>query len=465
MRKNYFVPSLLRVSRIIMTETFQAAERALVGDIWTSPTAWHSMSALCDDFNGRFAGSDDERKAAAFIVDQLRAYGLSDVHTEPFAMQGWQRGPASLTAGSHSFDCIGLPGTPAGDLTAPIIFIGDGEVADFARAGKTAKGKIAVVRGNGSHRLEKYARAVAAGCVGFVFGGAEPGCLPPTGSLDFGSRPAPIPGIGVSFENVSRLERMLHAGALDAHLRVECTSSPAEGLNVIGDIPGSDPKAGMIMLCAHYDGHDIAQGAVDNASGTVAVMEAARALMQMREHLRLGIRVALWSGEEIGMIGSQAYADAHRRELKGIRFVFNCDIVANSGPLWLGLNGVDCGRLIDFFHALGANGVQEVRASDAHIVPYSDHFSFFIKGVPSLMAFTPGAKIPHAGPHTWGDTLDKVDMRGLRGTAAFAARALLHLAHDPSPLPAQHATRAEVQDMLRKAGYEPLLKAQSRWKF
>lgn len=448
-----------------MTNAFLSAERGMIGDIWTSPSAWRSMKVLCDDFNGRFAGSDDERSAAAFIADQLRAYGLSDVHIEPFAMHGWQRGPASLTAGSHTLDCIALPGTPACNLSAAIIFVGNGEVADFARAGKAAKGKIAVVRGHGSHRLEKYSRAVAAGCVGFVFGGAEPGCLPPTGSLDFGGKPAPIPGVGVSFENVSRLERMLNVGALEAQLRIDCTASPAQGLNVIGDIPGTDPQAGMLMLCAHYDGHDIAQGAVDNASGTVAVMEAARALMQVREHLRLGIRVALWSGEEIGMIGSLAYANAHRRELKRIRFVFNCDIVANSGDLWLGINGLDCDRLVTFFRALAADHVHEVLPSTEHIVPYSDHFSFFLKGVPTLMAGTGGAKLPHAGPHTWGDTLDKVDMRGLRGSTAFAARALLHLAQDPSPLPARHATRAEVQGVLRKAGYEPLLKAQGRWKF
>jgi hypothetical protein len=448
-----------------MTDTFLAAERALVGDIWTSPTAWHSMRALCDDFNGRFSASDDERNAAAYIAGRLGEYGLSNIHTESFPLHGWKRGPATLTAGNHSFDCIALPGTPAGDVTAPVLFIGDGEVADFARAGKKAKGKIAVVRGKGSHRLEKYSRAMAAGCVGFVFGGTEPGCLPPTGSLDFGGKPAPLPGIGVSFENVSRLERMLSDGPLEARLRIESEAFPAEGLNVIADIPGTDPQAGMIMLCAHYDGHDIAQGAVDNASGTVAVMEAARALMQVREHFKLGIRVALWSGEEIGMIGSQAYANAHRRELKQIKFVFNCDIVANSGGLWLGINGLDCSRLVDFFNALAAGHVHDVMPTTDHIVPYSDHFSFFMKGVPTLMAATGGAKVPHAGPHTYGDTLDKVDMRGLRSSTAFTARALLHLAHDPSPLPAQHATKAEVQQVLQKAGYEPLLKAQGRWKF
>lgn len=448
-----------------MTDSFSSTEHSLIGDIWTSPTAWHSLRALCDDFNGRFTASDDERKAAAFIAGQLRAYGLSDVHTEAFPVHGWKRGPASLTAGNHTFDCIALPGTPAGDITAQVIFIGNGEVADFERVGKAAKGKIAVVRGHGSHRLEKYSRAMKAGCAGFVFGSTSLGCLPPTGSLDFGGKPAPLPGVGVSYENVSRLERMLSAGPFEARLRIDCEAFPAEGLNVIGDIPGTDPDAGMLMLCAHYDGHDIAQGAVDNASGTVAVMETARVLMRVREQLKLGIRVALWSGEEIGMIGSQAYADAHRRTLKHIRFVFNCDIVGNSGEMWLGINGVDVERLITFLGALGADGVHDVRPTAEHIVPYSDHFSFFMKGVPALMAYTAGAKHPEAGPHTWGDTLDKVDMRGLRASTAFTARALLHLAHDPSPLPARQATRTEVQDMLRKAGYEPLLKAQGRWKF
>ena len=66
------------------------------------------------------------------------------------------------------------------------------------------------------------------------------------------------------------------------------------------------------MACAHYDGHDIAQGAIDNASGTAAVMEAARALMAVRDQLKLGVRIALWSGEEVGMVGSGAYANAHR---------------------------------------------------------------------------------------------------------------------------------------------------------
>lgn len=448
------------------TPSFVDAERAMLGDIMTSPTLWPSMVALCDDFGGRFVGSADERGAAAYLVRTLKGYGLSDVHTESFPIHGWQRGPALIHAGGHDLDCIGLPGTPPCDLNAPVVFVGNGEPADFDAIKTRLKGTIALVRGSGSHRLEKYFRAVNAGCVGFIFGGSEAGALPPTGSIEFGGAPAPIPGVGVSFETAQRLQRMCQSGPIEARLRVKSKLSDSTGLNVIGDIPPAKKDAGYIMLCAHYDGHDIAQGAVDNASGTAAVVEAARALMQVREQLQLGVRVALWSGEEMGMLGSNAYAVAHKSELGAIRFVFNCDIVGNPGAIWLGINGHDTDRLAAFFQSLAAGRVHDLRITgNSVIVPYSDHFSFYLHGVPALMMANGDPKVPHAGPHTWGDTLDKVDARGLRNSTAFAARAALHLAHDPSPLPARQARPAEVRKTLTDAGYKPLLQAQGRWPF
>ena len=458
------------------TAQFDSAEAALIGNIYTSKTLWPTLRTLCDDCNGRFVGSDDERRAAAFIADTLRAYGLSDVHTEAFDIHGWQRGPAHLLVNKHDLGCIGLPGTPSCKVTAPVINLGAGEPNDFARAGKAAKGKLALVRNAGSHRLEKYFRAVQAGCVGFIFAGADAGCLPLTGSIEFGGKPAPLPGVGISYEAGAQLERLAARGEVNAQLQVQAKLSPAQGLNVIADIPATGRGdvlhlAGgvhlpYLLLCAHYDGHDIAQGAVDNASGTVAVLEAARALMQVREQLNIGVRVALWSGEEMGMLGSNAYALQHKAELKRVKFVFNCDIVSNPGLLWMGINGVDTERLPTFFKQLASENVHELQMTGNEvIVPYSDHFSFYLKGVPALMAATPHAKQPHLGPHTHADTLDKVDMQALRNSTAFVARALLHLAHNPSPLPTRHATKQEVQTALRGAGYEKLLKAQGRWKF
>ena len=455
-------------------DTFASAERNLIGDIYTSTTLWHTIRTLCDDFNGRFVGSDDERKAAAYIAVTLKNYGLVNVQAERFPIHAWQRGPATLTANGHTLDCIGLPGTPACKLDAPIVYADAGEPVDFERVGKRAlKGKIVLTRSTGSHRLEKYFRAVDAGCVGFLFGGNDVGCLPMTGSIEFGGKPAPIPGAGISYETLNRLERMIEQGQVQAELSIKAKLASSYGLNVVADIPPAgaaqiSPDQPFLMLCAHYDGHDIAQGAVDNATGTVAVMEAARALMQVRDQLNIGIRVALWSGEETGMNGSAAYADAHQAELKQIKFVFNCDIVSNPGGLWLGINGVDTDRLAKYLRDLGEMKVHPLQITGNDIiVPYSDHFSFYLKGVPALMAATPhgNPKYQGMGPHTYGDTLDKVDVHGLRTSTAFIARSMLHLAHDQTPLPARHARKTEVQTALRAANYEPLLKAQGRWKF
>ena len=436
---------------------FHAAELKMLGEIWSSPTLWPTMRVLCDDCNGRFVASDDERRAAAFICDSLAKYGLTNAHTEEFAVHGWRRGEARLTVGGKPLTCIGLPGTPACDVTAPLILLGHGEPDDFARVGEAARGKIALVLGKGSHRLEKYGRAIKAGCVAFIFSNSEVGTLPPTGSIEFGGNPAPIPGIGIAYESFLRIERMAESGELTANMKVDAESFPATGLNVIADIPGTDPTAGMLVACGHYDGHDIAQGAVDNASGTAAVMEAARALITVRDQLKLGIRIALWSGEEVGMVGSGAYARSHKDVLPNVKLVFNCDIVSNPGPMFIGLNGYDTDRVAEFMRKL-AGKEYNVNVVNSVTIPYSDHFSFNLHGVAALMAATGEPKYPNLGPHTYGDTLDKVDMRALRSSAAFTARVLLNLAHDPTPLPSRMATRDEVRETLRKAGYEDLLK-------
>ena len=456
------------------TSSIRSADLAVIGEVYTSTTLWPSIQILCDDFNGRFVGSDDERKAAAYIAEQLRSYGLANVHTEAFDIHGWERGPAGILANGHPLECIGLPGTPPCDLTAPLINLGAGEPADFAKAGKAVKGKIALVRSVGSHRLEKYFRAVRAGCVGFVFAGPDLGSLPHTGSIDFGGD-AMLPGVGIAQETYLRLERMLVLGAVSVELKVQARIFPTQGLNVVGDVlpAGAETLSGdYMLLCAHYDGHDIAQGAVDNATGTVAVMEAAKALMQVRDQLNIGIRVALWSGEEVGMIGSGAYAVQHKAELKKLRLVFNCDIVSNPGVLWMGINGVDTERVTKFFRELASGGagnhsqVHDLQITGNEvIVPYSDHFPFYMQGVPALMVATPRGQHPGMGPHTPADTLDKVNVHGLRTSTAFTARALLHLANDPKALPARQASKTEVQTTLKEAGYDVLLKAQGRWKF
>ncbi len=65
-------------------------EQTILGDLWTSTCLWDTLTALCDDGHGRFAGADDERRAGDFMLRRFTEWGLDNVHAEPFDMPGWQ---------------------------------------------------------------------------------------------------------------------------------------------------------------------------------------------------------------------------------------------------------------------------------------------------------------------------------------------------------------------------------------
>jgi Zn-dependent M28 family amino/carboxypeptidase len=87
------------------------------------------------------------------------------------------------------------------------------------------------------------------------------------------------------------------------------------GYNTIAEIPGSDLKDEVVMLGGHMDSWHGGTGATDNAAGCAVAMEAARILMALNFKPRRTIRVALWSGEEQGLLGSRAYVKEHFGEI------------------------------------------------------------------------------------------------------------------------------------------------------
>jgi carboxypeptidase Q len=84
-------------------------------------------------------------------------------------------------------------------------------------------------------------------------------------------------------------------------------SAPAPGFNVIGEIPGSDLKDEVVMIGAHLDSWHSANGTTDNAVGSAVMLEAMRLIRSLGERPRRTIRIALWGGEEQGLIGSRSY--------------------------------------------------------------------------------------------------------------------------------------------------------------
>ena len=134
-----------------------------------------------------------------------------------------------------------------------------------------------------------------------------PGTVNRTSALDG------VPQIVLAVEHYNRMVRLIEHNVpvkVELDVRVQFHEN-AKGFNIVGEIPGTDPSGEVVLLGAHFDSHSFATGATDNATGSTAMLEAARIIKTLGLKPRRTIRVALWGGEEQGLLGSRAYVAAH----------------------------------------------------------------------------------------------------------------------------------------------------------
>ncbi|HXU79670.1 MAG TPA: M20/M25/M40 family metallo-hydrolase [Methylomirabilota bacterium] len=126
--------------------------------------------------------------------------------------------------------------------------------------------------------------------------------------------PAIPPQVTLAAEDYNRLVRMLDQEQklkMAVDLQVEFHDEDPMAYNTIAELPGTDLKNELVMVGAHLDSWHSGTGATDNGAGVAATMEAVRILSALQLHPRRTIRIALWSGEEQGLLGSKAYVAAH----------------------------------------------------------------------------------------------------------------------------------------------------------
>ena len=202
--------------------------------------------------------------------------------------------------------------------------------------------------------------------------------------------------------------------------------------NVIGEIRGSELPNEYVMLSAHFDSWDGGSGATDNGTGTLTMLEAMRILKAAYPNPRRTIVVGHWNSEEMGLVGSRAYAADNPQVVQGLQALFNQDngtgriqnisaagLVNASGNLarWLSMVPADLSRNVTFgFTGSPAGGG-------------SDNASFICSGAP---AFGLGSENFDYGNYTWHtnrDTYDKLNWDDLRNNATLTAM-LVYLASE-----------------------------------
>ena len=467
-----------------------ALDKAVLGEIWTSTAAYDNLRAICDAFGHRFAGSPGERGTALYLDEKLREYGLERVTAEPFRYAGWVRGESTLHVLEpvrQPLRALALPYCPAGTVEAELRWAGDGEEEDFASAGAAAgalHGTIVMTAAetggrNGrpsSHRRDKYMRAVAAGAAAYLYVNQNPGDMPITGGLPGGGQgPAPIPGLGLTFETGELLRRLLEGHTVRLRLHVDATFPEVESSNISADLPAdpASPTRDELVICGgHYDSHDISPGALDNGAGTVITLEAARVLAAVaRRHGRgfaRTLRFCFFAAEEIGLLGSWEWVHRHQAELDRMRFMLNLDTVGRGAPGSEALVVTGIPELVPYFRDVTARLGYPLEVRD-RFSSASDHFPFAMNGIPTagigttqLEANAAHGLVGRGWGHTPADTFDKASSKSFQAAAMVAARLLLHVA-EAADWPAARRSPAQVEQQLQAAGLLDDLKRSGRW--
>ncbi|WP_144184726.1 M28 family peptidase [Elioraea rosea] len=417
----------------------------VLGRIWADPTIVEDFHAICD-CGGRFSGTASEAKARDLLADRLAA--IAPVRRETVSYRGWSRGPAEVVlpegATLEAQALVRSPATEEGGLSARLVDCGRGTPEDIARAGEAVCGAIVLVRHefmigrDHVHRRKKYDAARAAGAAGFLIANHVPGTGPVTGSSGDGSS-GHIPCAGISHEAAARISALDGARVT---LHVRGTFRDETATNLFATIAGRGD--GLIVLSAHYDGHDLAESAIDNASGVACVLAAARAVAEIVPTLAHGLEVALFTVEEWALWGSAehlaAMPEAERRRR---RLNVNLDSVAGDDALTALTSGVP--GLAGFLHAALAPAGLGLGIAPRYM-GNSDHANYLRAGIPAfrLCAGFERPATPLSLLLTRADTRDKVHPHQLKTAASVTAAILLAACADralPPALAAEEAAR------------------------
>ncbi|MEO1167689.1 MAG: M28 family peptidase [Pseudomonadota bacterium] len=295
--------------------------------------AFSITEGLSTEIGPRLAGTEAEARAREWAIARLTALGFSNVRTEPFQMPTWVRGAetaqivspypqamhvaalgrsgstgdAGVTAEIVAFEDIeALRAAPMGSLTGKIVYVGhhmeaaqDGSGYGFAGPTRWTAPSLASERG---------AAAIVIRSVGTADHRS-----PHTGVTSWAEGVTPIPAGALSNPDADALERMITPGyPVTMHL----TLTPRwvgeqESGNVIAEIPGSNPDAGIVLAACHIDSWDLSPGVFDDAAGCGIVTAAAHAILESGVPSRRTIRL-FWAGaEEVGLHGATAYFERH----------------------------------------------------------------------------------------------------------------------------------------------------------
>lgn len=251
----------------------------------------------------------------------------------------------------------------------------------------------------------------------------------------------------LSSDDYLRVQRLVEAGQkveMEADVKTKFYDNDIKGYNVIAEIPGTDPvlKNEIVMLGGHLDSWQGATGATDNAAGCAVMMEAVRIIKALGLQPKRTIRIALWSGEEQGLLGSRAYVRNHfadpadmvlKPEHGNVSAYYNLDNgTGRIRGIYLQGNaaaGAIFAKWLEPFYELDAKTITINNTGG------TDHLAFDGVGIPGFQFIQDEIEYDTRTHHTNMDTYDHLVPEDLKQAATIVASFVYNTAQRDEKIP------------------------------
>ena len=423
----------------------------------------------------RLTASPAHKRAAEWTRNRLASYGLSNAHLEPWKFgRGWELQKLTVEMIEPRYLPLiayadGWSASTNGEVVAVPVFIGGKSPEDVAAMAASLEGAIvmsqpmmanfvrkdrpqpsdpnyepmsaAYATSAGARpptpgqetpqqRAQRMAQALKSAGAGVIVKPSigEHGTVFVTGR-DGG--PGATPSVTMSGEQYNMIARYLQQN-VPVKLRINVQSNfydndSGNAYNVIAELPGTDPvlRDEVVMIGGHLDSWHTGVGATDNADGTATVMEALRILKAIDARPRRTIRIALWGGEEQGLLGSKAWVAQHfageANAAARAKFDVYFNIDNGTGKIygWFLQNKQEVRPIFDsWLEPLKSIGA---RRNVGEPVGSTDHLSFIDAGVPGFNPIQDYGSYDIRTHHTNMDTVDRVNVDDIRQAAIVMA--------------------------------------------
>ncbi len=454
----------------------EAADQKIAEEVKAHSQLMENLTYLTTEIGPRLTGSLQMQKANEWTLKRFRNYGI-DAHLETAEIQhAWTRGndTAEIVAPISrrvEVRALGWSKATAGVVSAEVVPV-DAQTADELAPYKgKLKGKIVVGRAAAipSAEADNAYDAVIPPRHGLPVPGAPTYAerrrfmkalaqeQPAVVLLDSGktdnlfnmgsfSRYAPsdVPLAFITHEDLTLIRRLAQTTPVTMKISLNPTFSPgpAQAAITVAEITGTEFPDERVILGAHLDSWDLGQGALDNGTGAMAVLEAARTLKALGWSPKRTITFVLFTGEEQGGIGARTFLRNHRQEIPKIDAVLVHDT---------GTGRVFSIALEDLYETASLmteiyQPLQEVFDLDplsTRMFGSSDHVPFLNSGVPAYFCIQKPAHYREAH-HSQTDTFDKVIPDEINEGAAVIAAWAWNVSEMPAPLP-HHEAKPEQQ--------------------